>query len=285
LLELAKIQSGDDITLSQAVHRIVNRKRRLLVTGVAGFLVGVVLAFASRPVFVAEVLLVPTGAGTSSQIEGLARNFAGLASLAGVNFSNQSASNRDIALATISSYQTVANFIKSRAIVDRVLSESRRLDWPFGSGRSTTWRAVEVFRKHLNVQPEKNSNLVRVTFEWYDAKTASEWANSLVADADASLRANALHTAQARLEYLQRELSNTRILAVQEAVTKIVEEELRSLAVAGADKEYVLKVVDSAVPPEKRARPKRVLIVLALSTLGLLLGLAWAVLPSESRST
>ena len=115
------MHSSDDITLSEAIRRVIHNRRRVFTLGLSGLLLGVVIALVSRPVYVSEVLVVPSGTGSAGQAEGLARNFAGLASLAGVDLSSQSSSNRDIALATISSYQTVANFIKSRTLMDRVL--------------------------------------------------------------------------------------------------------------------------------------------------------------------
>jgi len=68
--------------------------------------------------------------------------------------------------------------------------------------------------------------------------------------------------------YLEKELGRTSVVELQQAVSRLLEHQLKQAMLAKANQEFAFKVIDPAVPPRERARPKRTLIVIA----GLLLG-------------
>jgi uncharacterized protein involved in exopolysaccharide biosynthesis len=82
---------------------------------------------------------------------------------------------------------------------------------------------------------------------------------------------------------LTKEFNENSVVAVREAVSSIMENEVRSIAVAKGDKQLAFYVIDPAIPAERAVRPKRVLICAAFAFVGLLIGLAWAVGRSPSQ--
>jgi uncharacterized protein involved in exopolysaccharide biosynthesis len=135
----------------------------------------------------------------------------------------------------------------------------------------------------LEITQAKDSSLIRVAIEWYDPVSASNWTNDLVALVDAKLRARALETARARMTYLQKEFESNPVVAVREVVSGMMESELRTIATAGADREFAFRVIDPAIRAELPARPRRSLIIVGFAFCGLLVGAIFAVLSSRYR--
>lgn len=76
------------------------------------------------------------------------------------------------------------------------------------------------------------------------------------------------------LNYLQEQLQRTSVADMQATFYKLIEEQTKSLMLAEVQDEFVFKVVDPAVVPELKDKPKRALIVVLGTLLGGMLGVA-----------
>lgn len=272
-------EASNDIPISEALGRIRARARLLAVLMLVGLVIGVILAVGLRPVYVGEVLLSAQKDSGGGGIESMARRFSSIASVAGINL-GEGGAEADVAKATLSSVQTLAEFIAAEGLKRELLENAgtRFAGIRFGGVSDSDWLAVQVLKSHLKVTPEKGSALVRLRVEWYDPELAARWANGIVAFADARLRREALNTAEARLDYLKKRVSEGGAVVVQEAASRVMEDSLRTMAIAGADPQFAIKVVDKAVSSERPMRPRKKLIVATFGALALLLGVLLAVL-------
>jgi succinate-semialdehyde dehydrogenase/glutarate-semialdehyde dehydrogenase len=92
------------------------------------------------------------------------------------------------------------------------------------------------------------------------------------------LRAQALQDAQRNIKYLQGEIAATNVTSLQQAIGKVIESEMQKLLLARGNEEYAFKVIDKAVQPKKRDKPKRALVVLGAALGG---GCSCIVKPAE----
>ena len=116
---------------------------------------------------------------------------------------------------------------------------------------------------------------------WSDPELAAKWANDMVASANARLREKAIEESQRSIEYLKREGEKTNVVAVQEAIGKLTEEQVKSVMLANVRDEYAFKVIDPAVMPEYRdiVRPRRALML----ALGLVMGSLFGMMVAFGR--
>jgi uncharacterized protein involved in exopolysaccharide biosynthesis len=270
-------ESSGDIPISEAIARIRDRWKFLLLMLLFGVALGTAVSLVLRPVYVAEVLLVTKDMSESSGLGGLSRQFSGIASIAGISLGGNS-TDRDVAKATLTSFETLSEFIVKEDIKTELLKVS-------APRSDSLWRAITALNQRVDVVPEKRTGLLRMRVEWYDAETSARWANELVALADFRLRREALKTAEARLAYLKERVSEGGAVAVQDAVAQVMVDTLRTITMAGADPEFAIRVVDKAVPSERPARPRKKLIIVALGSLALFIGVIWAVLQPPRRKT
>ena len=86
------------------------------------------------------------------------------------------------------------------------------------------------------------------------------------------------------IAYLQQQLAKASSVEVRQALYGLVENEMKQIAVAYAREEFGFKVIDPAVPPERKIKPNRIAVVIAGLLLGGLATCVWAILRSRNTS-
>ena len=120
--------------------------------------------------------------------------------------------------------------------------------------------------------------------EWKDAALAAGWANELVALANEILRQRAIEKSKANLAYLDTQLEKATVVEVRQAIYRLIEAEFKNVMIAQGTSDYAFKVIDPAVTPEKKVKPKRMLITAVGLLLGFLISSFYALM-NGSRTT
>ena len=81
------------------------------------------------------------------------------------------------------------------------------------------------------------------------------------------------------IEFLNIQLGKTNYEEVKQSIASLQEDQLKSLMLLEADKEYVFKMIDFPISPELKFKPQRSIIVI-LSTI---IGFIFAVIYSLAR--
>ena len=252
--------------------RLVWRDRRLFLACMAlCILLSVAYALFAPQWFLAETVLAPIP--QQDDASGLLNQLGNLSSLAGLARMDIGKDKVDVPLAVLQSKDFARSFIEDNNLLRVVLAKY----WDGATGR---WRttidgrtpdirdAVRIFkRKILTVDEDKKTGLVTVSVEWKDPNTAAMWANQLVKRANDRLREEAISKAQTHIAYLQKALSATSAVAVQQALGQLLENETKNEMVARGNLEFAFRVIDDAHPPEEQDKPKR-LVGIVLGILG-----------------
>ena len=152
-------------------------------------------------------------------------------------------------------------------------------DWP------DVRDAVKYFdRKVRRVSEDRRSGMVTLSIEWKDPDVAAEWANLIATRVNEQMRQRALADARANVDYLQREIAATNLVALQQAIGRLLELELQKFMFAKGNQEFSFRVVDKAQIPKKRSRPNRALIMASSVVLGGLLSIAILLFRHYARS-
>jgi len=124
----------------------------------------------------------------------------------------------------------------------------------------------------LSIREDKRSGLTIAAITWTNAAVAARWANEFVALANELLRTRAIDESKASIIYLNRQIEQTNVVERKRVMYNLIENEEKTLMVANAKAEYAFTVIDPAVAPEERFSPRRTLMVLIGTALGLFLG-------------
>jgi len=261
------MQAEDEIDLLE-YWRLIWKKRWLIITVVC---VAAVLAagyaLTLPNIYRSEVLLAPVSdegsksGGLSSALGGL----GGLASMAGISLGGGGSVEEN--LAVLKSREFLWQFIKDQKLMPILFEDDWDADkkgWREDDPdkQPGLWGAYRKFTGILSVAQDKKSGLVTVDIEWTDAALAADWANMLVNRLNEFVRQQAINRSNGNLHYLNKELSRTHVADIRQALFELISQQQKKAMLANTQKEFAFQVIDRAVAPDKKAKPKRALIVI-----------------------
>jgi len=124
----------------------------------------------------------------------------------------------------------------------------------------------------MSVSKDSKTGLVTLSIEWSDPEVAAQWANMLVLRLNEHQRQTAIFEAEQNIDYLNSQLQKTSVVDMQQMIYQMIESETKAVMLANVKKDFSLEVIDPAVAPEKRIRPRRSLIVVLGLVMGLMMG-------------
>jgi len=305
--DLRRVGTKEEISLYDVVG--VVKKQWNLVLGLTAIVTAISLLYAilTTPTYTASVSVQPAtedGSGLSS----LANQFSGVASLAGVGLSGTD-SQREEYLGVLRSRELGNSFIKKYRLKPNLFPEqwdSEAGKWkeykPGLKGKATQalssllaiisedegwkptissvpsdWDAYNEFTKVRRIDEDNDTGLVTVSMEFRNPYLAAKWANNYVALANSVIRQRTIDEANRALSYLNKEVDKTSVAGLRDSIYHVVETQLERITLANTRKEYAFRVIDSAVVPENRTSPRRILVVIAGLLFGLFIGITAAI--------
>lgn len=264
------------------VAEVVRTKWLIVLLVVLGGVSGIVTAVARAKWYEARIVVVPaedSGGGGLGALGGLASQFSGLASIAGLALGEGGKSAEIIAV--LQSELMTSRFIEKNDLLPVLFSnkwDATTQKWKDDDVDNvpTLWSGNRYFaRKVRDVSQDAKTGLVTLTIRWKDPKLAALWANELVAQTNEYLRAKALAESERSVEYLTSQAEQARVVEARRAMNALLEQEINKAMIAQGREEYALRVVDPAVPPEKSANAGKVMLGALFGVLGGILALAF----------
>jgi uncharacterized protein involved in exopolysaccharide biosynthesis len=237
-------------------------------------------AFVVQKRYDASVVIAPiseeAGAGRlGGGLGALVSQFGGFASAAGLSVSGNDRKNESLAILRSESLTT--QFIEQNNLLPVLYADK----WDAGHQRwsidnagkvPTLWKASEYFRKSLrNLTTDTKTGLSTLTVSWTDPVIAADWANRLVAMANDAIRNRTIKEAERNVAYLNEQVEKTNVVPVQNAISALLEDEIKKIMIARGNNEYAFKVIDPAVAPERPSFPSKMTWVVGGAVLGLVL--------------
>ena len=264
----------DEIDLLELIRTLLQSWK--LIVGITIICTSLAVAYAlhSPEVFKAETLLASAQeekSGTSSLSQ-----FGGLAAMAGISI--PSGSNTEQVIATLESRRFLSLFINNNKLLPVLfedLWDVEKKAWIVESedDEPTEQKAIESFKGILSVDEDKKSSLITLSISWRDPVIAAQWANDLVKQLNEQLREQAIQDSKKRVGYLEQELAKTTLKDMREVLYSLLESEKQKAMLANVNEDFALEVIDPAVAPEVREKPKRKLIVALGGVCGGFLGI------------
>jgi uncharacterized protein involved in exopolysaccharide biosynthesis len=271
--------------------RALWRSRVLIVSiAIAAAIVGVAFAFLTPKRYQASVVALPvSGESAGSRLSSSLSQLGGIASLAGMTL--PSSGEKTEAVATLQSATLTRSYIAQRDLLpilfaDRWDPAARKWRATKEDEIPTLWTASQFFEKRVRtIVEDKKNGLITVTVNWTDPHVAAEWANGLVDMTNDYLRSKAIQESDANMAYLREQAARSDLVEARNAINSVLQNEINKAMLARGTREYALKVVDRAYPPEKASSPRPVQWTIAAFLLGLLGSMTAVLLAQTFRST
>ena len=284
----------DEIDLFELVANLWEDK--LLIAGVTALaaVFSVVFALLQPNVFEAKALLQPKasqGGGASS----LARQYGGLASLAGISLPTGSGESKtQLALEVLKSKRFAYDFAERHdllpalfalegvdeagaPVLDAALYDSATQRWlrdakPPRGAKPSPEELQEEWGNILKANEEEDSGFVSLAVQHQSPVLAKQIVDWLITDINEALRAQDLQEAERAIAYLEDQLKSTSVAEVRSLLAGLLRSHTEARMMATVDPAYVFAVIDPATRPEQKVAPKRALICVLGTLVGGFLG-------------
>jgi len=267
----------DAINVAALVRALARSWWLLLASMILGAGIAVVVALLLRNTFRAETLIMPVAQSGSGLGGAVSQQLGGLASLAGLDLS-EGGGQKDEYLATLNSVGFARDFITSQNLMPIFFSDrwdAAHQHWLPGRRPPTLDEAVKKLNDSVRtIDVDRKTGVVSVSMEWYSPQLAADWANRTVDMVNERLRTQAIDNANRSIQYLNNELSKATAVALQQAIYRLIEEQINDAMLSNVQRDYAFHIIDRAVAPDLKSGPKRTAITIIGAFVGLLLGLA-----------
>lgn len=290
--------SDDEINLTELLSVLWHGKR-VIITGMFLFsALSIVYALKQPNLYMSEVLLSPADESNSDALGGLAGQFGGLASLAGVNLSSGSNNQAQLAIEILKSRKFIGSFIQKHKLLPNLMAAEswnalenkviydpklysidsqewvRAASFPYES-KPSLQEAFKEFREILNIETDKESGMVKISIEFISPYIAQQWVNWLVEDINQVMKERDVLEANKSTAFLTNQLKETKIADIRTILYKLIEEQAKTIMLANVRDEYVFKTIDPALVPEEKSGPKRALLCIVGALLGAIIGVVF----------
>jgi uncharacterized protein involved in exopolysaccharide biosynthesis len=274
------LDPAESINLHELIESLWAKRVWIAISVGAFTVVFAAVAFLMTPVYRATAVIVSASAGhggIGSSLSSALGSLGTVATLAGIGASAGDSGTEE-SLAVLQSRELTAGFIADNELLDKLTARSRDAYFGVLSGRSTKQltaeKAFKYFSRIRSVIQDKKSGLITVEVDWINRFEAADWANRLIARANEEMRNRAISNANASVGYLEKELASTLAVETREAISRLIESQIKQRMLANVTKDYAFRVVDPAVAPDgdDPTRPKRLLLIVLGPLFGLFFG-------------
>ena len=275
MVESSPSADEDEIDLLELIRTLLQAWKTIV--GITLVCIGLAVGYAlhAPEKFKAETLLAPASEEKSGASSALSQ-FGGLAAMAGISIPSDS--NVEQVVATLQSRKFLRQYIHGKKLMPVLFekiwdAESQSWLVQTREDEPTEQKAVDAFKGILSVDDDKKSGLISLSISWKNPEIAAEWANDLVKQLNKQLREQAIADSQKRVGYLEQELTKTTLQDMRAVLYNLLESEKQKAMLANVNEDFALQVIDPAVVPETREKPKRKLIVALGGVCGGFLGI------------
>ena len=279
-------EGGDSLGVIDTVRLLFSHFWLLAAVGFAFAVVVAGISLFLPDIYRAEATIAPAEANQQASFP--LPGIEGLASLAGIAM--PASEKLEEHLAVLRSRDFIRRFIRDYRLMpmlfeDQWDTEGERWEDDDPENQPSEWDAYRFFtRKVFSVNKDAKTGLVQVSVDWYDPELAANWTNQIIDLLNDHLRTIAIERSRRNLEYLNQELEGIKVSEMRQTLYQLIEQEQRTAMVVNTQKEYAFRVLDPAIPPDKKIRPKRALLTVLAGLLGGLLASGFVIFRHGYRS-
>lgn len=283
----------DEVQIQKLLQNIWKGKKVLITLTIIFSIISVSYSLYLPNIYQSKALLNPVGDNTSSQDSSA---IGGLANLAGISISSQSAGNSTKALKKLKTLSFFENNILPNIFLpdlvaanswdsennivlynDKYNLESKTLlDIP------STQKSYKIFMKKLDVDKD-SQGFITISVKHHSPYVAKEWTELIVNQLNQFFRTQDKQEAQASMDFLNVQIAQTSYTEIKEIIAQLLKQNIQKLTLIEANNFYVFSYLDPPIVEEEKLEPNRKSISILGAVFGFMLGLLIILLPNFFR--
>ncbi|MGA1866907.1 MAG: Wzz/FepE/Etk N-terminal domain-containing protein [bacterium] len=260
----------EEINLLDYWRVLMKRKWMILSLIFAAIISSVFVSLLMPNIYRAEVVIAPVEKkGSSGGVAAFMGQFNGLASITGISLGNES---NEIDLAILKSRTFIKKVVKENNLmpilfIDKWDKENNIWIETDPELQPTLWDAYRLLDNILTVSTDRKSDLTKVALERTDPEQAASLLTLFIESLGKHLKDQAIKEAEANIEYLTKQIEDTPLLEMRQALYTVIAEQTRQIMLAKAQQYFSFKIIDPPEIPDKKYKPNRRMIVILFTLL------------------
>ncbi len=272
-IQMQQAMQEDEVDLFELWQILWDKRKIIIILSLAVGITAAGISLLMPNYYKAEVVMAPTSEKkSSSSLSASLGGLGGLASMAGISIGG--GENIEQNLAILNSREFLWGFIKEKQLLPLLFEDewdNEKKTWIKSEieDQPSLWDGYRLFTKSiLSISTDKKSDIVTLSIEWTDPVLAAEWANHLIERLNIYLRNQAIQRTQQNLTYLNSELKKIEVADMRQTLFELISNEQKTAMLANTQSEFAFRVIDKAVEPDKKSKPKRALISVLATLMG-----------------
>jgi len=142
--------------------------------------------------------------------------------------------------------------------------------------------AQESFREfkneHFAISEDKKTGIITLSIKHKSPYVAQKWTELMISEINAFYREKDKSESEKAVNYLNYQIALTNFSEVKEAISRLLQEETKKLALVEAKEFYVFEYIDPPAVMEKKSEPQRAIICMLSALLGGMLSIAYVLI-------
>ena len=255
-------------------------------------LISIIYALILPNIYQSKAVMMPMEANQG--MGGMLGQYSGMASLAGISLPSESGSKAQEAIARIQSFEFFSNSFLPHIKLENLMAvkkwnqasntltydasafNSESGQWvrkvkPPTSTTPSSQKAYKQYQAIMSVSEDKKTSFVTLSVEHQSPVIAQQWVEIMMDQIDQVMRDQDRQTALQSIAYLNSLAPTVNYEEISKALASLQQEQMKRLMMVEANENYIFKVLDSPIVPEMKVKPKRSLIVILGTMLGMML--------------
>tara|TARA_Y100000816_G_C26081512_1_gene570049 strand:- start:661 stop:1566 length:906 start_codon:yes stop_codon:yes gene_type:complete len=128
--------------------------------------------------------------------------------------------------------------------------------------------AFERFEDAFSVFIDEETGFIHISVEHHSPNIAKDWLTAIIFSLNELMRNEDKLKAQKSLEYLNYQIANTNLTEIKQVLSLLIQKQIETLTLIESNEEYVFKIIDSPIAPEKKISPSRAIICIFITFFG-----------------
>ena len=287
---------GDEINFQELVNVINSEKKTIILLTSFITVIGLCVSLLLPNIYESKALLVPVS--SSNSIAGSLSKYSGLAGLTGISLPSEGdESNSTKAVHKIRALSFFENSIMPNIFLPDLMAikswDYRNNTMIYDDGiynqKSNTWvrdfsypykqipSAQESFivfiEDHINISEDSKTGFITLSIKHQSPYIAQEWVELLVDEVNFFYREKDKSESEKAIGYLNEQISMTALSEIKLVIAELLQEETQKLTLIEANEFYVFDYIDPPAIMEEKSGPKRALICILSTLLGIFISL------------
>ena len=269
-------------------------------------LISIIYALMLPNIYQSQAVMMPMEANQG--MSGMLGQYSGMASLAGISLPSESGSKAQEAIARIQSFEFFSNSFLPQIKLENLMavkkwnqaSNTLTYDASAFNSESGQWvrkvkpptstipssqKAYKQYQAIMSVSEDKKTSFVTLSVEHKSPVIAQQWVEIMMDQIDQVMRDQDRQTALQSIAYLNSLAPTVNYEEISKALASLQQEQMKRLMMVEANENYIFKVLDSPIVPEMKAKPKRSLIVILGTMLGMMLSVLGVLMFHYTRTS